>query len=44
MNRNLKSFDQFYTINENVVPAKALLLKLAADDKKGGLKWDLPRR
>jgi hypothetical protein len=40
MNRILKSFDQFYPINENVAPAKALLLKLAADDKKRRLKLD----
>jgi hypothetical protein len=40
MNRNLKSFNQFYPINENVAPAKALLLKLAADDKKRRLKLD----
>jgi len=44
MNRNLKSFNQFYPINENVAPAKALLLKLAADEKKRRLKLEPTER
>lgn len=40
MNRNLKSFNQFSPVNENVAPAKAWLLKTAADEKRRRFKLD----
>ena len=40
MNRNLKSFNQFSPVNENVAPAKAWLLKTAAEEKRRRFKLD----
>jgi hypothetical protein len=34
----LKNFDQFQPVNENLAPAKSLLLKLAADKKRKKMK------
>jgi hypothetical protein len=40
MNRNLKSFNQFSPVNESVAPAKAWLLKTAAEEKRRRFKLD----